>query len=211
MTKASTDSAMHRHLRQATKKPHHVLDHHPLLAPLLQPDLTVVQYGHALAALHGIQRRAEEGILAFLADHSGVFDYLSRLKVGALEADLAALGRKPIGIAADFPVPQTVGALVGVLYAIEGSTQGGLMIARLLQALPIAPLPIAYFTIYGQASAEKWQEYLQFADRLDTHEEREMAVATATRAFDAIKDHLDACLVHLGAVQFPHADTHDQR
>lgn len=197
---------MHPLLRQATKKPHHVLDHHPLLAPLLRPDLTVLQYGNALAALHGIQQRAEEGILAFLDAHPGVFDYRSRLKVSALEADLAALERKPFGIAADFPVPQTVGALVGVLYAIEGSTQGGLMIARLLQALPVAPLPITYFSIYGQASAEKWQEYLRFADGLDTHEEREMAVATATRAFDAIKDHMDACLVYLGAVGRTHAE-----
>lgn len=191
---------MHRLLRQATKKPHHVLDHHPLLAPLLRADLTVAQYGNALAALHGVQQRAEQGILAFLDAHPGVFDYQSRLKVGALEADLAALGRTPLGVAANFPVPQTVGALVGVLYAIEGSTQGGLMIARLLQALPIAPLPVAYFSIYGVASAEKWQEFLQFADGLDTPEEREMAVATATLAFDAIKDHMDTCLCQLGAV-----------
>jgi len=54
MTQAHSDPALHRHLRQATKQPHHVLDHHPLLAPLLRKELSVMQYGNALAALHGV-------------------------------------------------------------------------------------------------------------------------------------------------------------
>ncbi len=200
MTVDFSGSVMHRHLRQATKQPHHVLDHHPLLAPLLQPDLTVVQYGNALAALHGIQQRAEEGILAFLDQHPGLFDYQSRLKVWALDSDLAALGRSPMGIAKKFPVPRTIGALVGVLYVIEGSTQGGLMIARLLQALPIAPLPTAYFRVYRDTSAQKWEDFLQFADRHRDTEEIELAAATATSAFDAIHNHMEACLQQLEAV-----------
>jgi heme oxygenase len=193
MTNAPSNASVHHLLRQATKQPHHMLDHHPLLAPLVRQDLTVVQYGNALAALHGIQRRAEAGILAFLDEHPGVFDYHSRLKVAALDRDLAALGRSPRGIAANFPVPQTVGALVGLLYVIEGSTQGGLMIARLLQSLPIAPLPIAYFSVYGQASTQKWEEFLQFAERVQSSQDREDAVATAVSGFEAIRCHLDAC------------------
>ncbi len=193
MTNASSDSAMHHHLRQATKQPHHVLDHHPMLAPLLRADLTQTQYGNALAALHGIQQRAEDGILAFLDQHPGLFDYQSRRKVWAINADLAALGREPMEMAAHFPVPQSIGALIGVLYAIEGSTQGGLMIARLLQALPIAPLPIAYFSVYGAASAQRWAEFLQFANSYQSSEAFDEAAATAISAFDAIHGHMQAC------------------
>lgn len=199
MTIASSDSAMHWHLRQATKQPHHLLDHHPMLAPLLRADLTLTQYGNALAALHGIQQRAEDGILAFLDQHPGLFDYQSRRKVWALNADLAALGREPMEIAAHFPVPQSIGALIGVLYAIEGSTQGGLMIARLLQALPIAPLPIAYFSVYGAASTQKWAEFLQFADSYHSSEAFDEAAAAAISAFDAIHGHMQACLHQLDA------------
>jgi len=199
MTIASSDSAMHWHLRQATKQPHHVLDHHPMLAPLLRADLTRQQYGNALAALHGIQQRAEDGILAFLDQHPGLFDYQSRRKVWALNADLAALGRESMEIAEHFPEPQSIGGLIGVLYAIEGSTQGGLMIARLLQALPIAPLPVAYFTVYGTASAQKWAEFLQFADRHSDKEELDIAAATAISAFDAIHAHMQACWHQLDA------------
>ncbi len=200
MTNDDSVSPIHQSLRQATKQLHHTLDHHPLLAPLLRPELTREQYGNALAALYGIQQHAEKGILAFLEKHPAGFDYQSRRKVWALDADLAALGRSPIDIATSFPLPQSVGALVGVLYVIEGSTQGGRMIARLLQALPIAPLPVAYFSVYGNACAQKWAEFLQFAERQNSDEEMEAAVATAVRAFEAIQCHLDACFFRLEAV-----------
>jgi len=199
MTHVHSDYTLHHHLRQATKQPHHALDHHPLLAPLLRSDLTVAQYGNALAALHGIAQRAEEGILAFLDQHPLLFDYQARRKVWALNADLAALGREPMALTTPFPVPQSVAALIGVLYAIEGSTQGGLMIARLLQALPIAPLPTAYFRIYGDTSAQKWHDFLQFANHLHSREELDTATATAISAFDAIHGHMQACLSQLAA------------
>jgi heme oxygenase len=200
MTNDNLVASMHHQLRQATKQSHHLLDHHPLLAPLVRQDLTVLQYGNALAALHGVQQRAEAGILAFLAGHPGLFDYQSRLKVAALESDLAALGRSPIGITTPFPTPRTVGALVGLLYVIEGSTQGGLMIARLLQTLPIAPLPIAYFSVYGRTSTQKWEEFLQFAERHHSSQEQEDAIATAVSAFEAIMCHMDASLCRLDTV-----------
>lgn len=63
---------LHHHLRQATKQLHHTIDHHPVLAPLVRPDLTPVQYGHALEALHGVQ--VQVAILEFLARHPGLFD-----------------------------------------------------------------------------------------------------------------------------------------
>ncbi len=73
------------------------------------------------------------------------------------------------------------------------------MIARLLEALPIAPLPTAYFRIYGETSNQKWQEFLQFANHLHHREEIDTATATAVSAFDAIYDHMQACLSQLGA------------
>jgi len=137
--------------------------------------------------------------LTFLDDQPGLFDYRSRLKVPALDADLAALGRQPMGRAMHFPMPQSVAALIGVLYVMEGSAQGGLMIARLLQTLPIAPLPTAYFRVYGDTSAQKWRDFLQFANRLNTREEMDSAAATAISAFDAIYCHMEDCLSQLGA------------
>lgn len=197
MTNTLSSSSLQYLLRQATKLPHHALDHHPVLAPLVRPDLTLVQYGNALEALHGVQVHAEACILAFLEHHPGLFDYQSRLKLGAIESDLAALGRIPIRLNTKFPVPETIGGLVGVLYTVEGSTQGGQVIARTLRELPLEDLPVQFFTGYGDMSQQRWDEFLQFAETHCPEEEREVAVATAVLLFDAIKCHLDVYLSHL--------------
>lgn len=123
-------SQLHRVLRDATKLSHHALDRHPLLAPLLTRELTVMQYGAALAALHGVYAQAEDVCLSFLDEHPGLFDYRSRRKLPALELDLAELGRTGVPSRMEFTAPQNIGALIGILYTIEGSTHGGQFIAQ---------------------------------------------------------------------------------
>lgn len=193
MTILDASSELHHRLRQATKCPHRALDHHPLLAPLVRQDLTVDQYGQALAALHGVHAATEADILSFLKAHPGLFDYHTRRKLPALESDLAMLGYKPVPPVSAFPVPQTLGALIGVLYTIEGSAQGGQVIARLLRQLPQMNLPIAFFDGYGNLSQQRWEEFLLFADINCVEEQQDIAVETAVLTFEAIKTHLDAC------------------
>ncbi len=186
-------------LRQATKRPHHVLDHHPVLAPLLRADLSLVQYGNALEGLHGVQAIVEARVLGFLDRHPGLFDYQSRRKLPALAADLAALGRTPIQLETEFPALDSVAALVGVLYTIEGSANGGQVIARLLRQLPHADLPMAFFNGYGNLSRQRWDEFLEFAETHCREEDREIAAGSAALTFDAIKRYMDAYLDYLGA------------
>jgi len=196
MTPTDSVPDLHQRLRQATKQPHHVLDHHPLLAPLIRPDVTVAQYGDALAALHGVQCGAEASILAFLAEHRDVFDYTQRRKLSALQSDLAALGRHPQPLTVGLPSLHNQGALTGVLYTLEGATQGGRFIARNLHHSALPPgvrLATAFFDIYGEQSQQRWDEFLAFARQcpLDQHD---AAVATAVTMFKAIEHQMDACL-----------------
>ena len=180
-------SALHRLLRQATKQPHHELDHHPLLAPLVGPALSRSQYGDALSALHGVYASAEAWVMTFLGQRPGLFDY--RWKLPSLESDLAALGRTPLPASADCAAQPGLGALVGILYTLEGSTQGGRFIARQLTE---SGLPLTFFTGYGELSSQRWQEFLMFADALCPKEEYEIASQTAVSLFLAIKRHLDS-------------------
>ena len=182
---------MHRRLRSATKRPHNALDHHPLLAPLVTHDLSVLQYGDALAALHGVYAQAEDWIIAFLDQAPGLFDYRSRHKLPALESDLARLGRAAIHSRMAFAAPQAVGALIGVLYTIEGSTQGGQFIARTLQQIHGENLPTRFFNGYGECSSQYWKAFLEFADSSCPVGEYDLATTTAASLFDAIKCHLD--------------------
>jgi len=191
-------SALHRRLRQATKSSHHVLDHHPVLAPLVRPDLSVDQYSNALDALHGIHTDTEAAILTFLDQHPGLFDYRARRKLPALEADLAVLGRTPVLLAAHVPVPQSVAELVGILYTIEGASQGGQVIARVLREGPLANVPTAFFRGYGPLSRQRWDEFLEFADAQCSGDEQEVAAASAVSTFEAIRCYLDAYCDHFG-------------
>ena len=204
MSKALTSSGLHYQLRQATKLPHHALDHHPLLAPLVKPDLTIIQYGNALAALHGVFALAEAAILAFLERRPGLFDYDLRRKLPALDSDLATLGREPIAPHTDFPSMENIGALIGVLYTVEGATQGGQVIARTLRQIPDVSLPLKFFSGYGDLSRQRWEEFLQFADARCPVAESTVAVATAARFFAAIKTHLDDAQGRLLIASFQH-------
>jgi heme oxygenase len=191
-------STLHQKLRQATKPGHHALDHHPLLAPLVSPALNIVQYGNALAAMHGVYSRLEPNILAFL--DNCLFDYRPRLKLPGLEADLAWLGRTPIPAGVNFLVPQTIPELIGILYAVEGSTQGGQVIARILRELSHVRLPMQFFSGYGDNSNQRWEEFLEFAETFCPADKHDAAVASAATLFEAIKDHLDFAANHLGGL-----------
>ena len=198
MTKDLSQSELHHWLRQATKLAHHDLDHHPLLAPLLRLDLNAAQYGDALAALHGIHAQAEPLILAYLERHELPFDYRARIKLPALESDLAALARTPLPWQQALPAPQSLGALIGILYTVEGSAQGGQFIARTIRQNAKASLPLQFFSGYGGLSRRRWEEFLQFSDECCPIAEYETAAATAVYLFDAIKKHLDDSARRLG-------------
>ncbi len=194
MRDAPAPSELHRQLRMATKLPHHSLDHHPVLAPLLRPDLSVIQYGDALAALHGIYAQAEAWIFDFLAQNPGLFDYRPRRKLPALAADLAALGRSPVRFCGKFSPAPGIGALIGILYTLEGSSQGGQFIARNLRALHDGKLPIEFFSGAGDRSRENWEGFLRFAETACPRSEYAAAADTAAALFRAIRDHLDRAL-----------------
>jgi len=191
MTNTPPPSELHRRLRHATKLPHHFLDHHPVLLPLIRSDLSIVQYGDALAALHDIYAQAEAWVLEFLAQNSGLFDYDSRRKLPALEADLGALRRSPVENHIIFAASPTIGSLIGILYTLEGSTLGGQFIARNLNELPHAALPMRFFSGYGELTWQRWQNFLQFADAACPIDEYERATAAAVSLFGTLKTHLD--------------------
>jgi heme oxygenase len=193
------DSPLHAQLRAATKLPHHALDHHPLLTPLLRPAPRLDDYAAALAALHGVYAVAEAAILDFLAPRPGLFDYAARRKLPALEADLvalAALGHSgtPVTMAGQSLPPLTnVGELVGMLYTIEGSTRGGRFIYRQLRQGLGEAAPLSFFAGYGEASEQRWQEFWQFANNRCPQQAFADAVRIAAQLFGAIKSHLDSC------------------
>lgn len=172
--------------RAATRQAHHALDHHPLLAPLVRPGLSLTEYAQALAALYAPQAALE----SMLAGFAPAEDFPPRLP--RLEADLAALGLAPEPLRAPPPRAEDASARLGCLYVLEGSNLGAAFIAKALaKHLPDAPRH--FFA--GGADPLRWERFWRFAHACRPEAERMIAAACATFAF--YRSHLDACLAAL--------------
>lgn len=188
---ALTDPA--QALRAATRDLHHVVDHHPLLAPLVREGLTRQQYGRALRALLWLYGPLQESLALGAAKFGGGYELADR--VSWLRSDLAFLG-----IAADMPrdawdapVPTSPAALAGMLYVVEGSTLGGQVIARQLAAsLGVGAVTGAtFFNGWGEKTAARWQAFHAHAVSL-TGGNTEAACVAAVGLFEALLQGFDA-------------------
>ena len=148
--------------------------------------------GNSLAELERLQGQLHAQEQA-AADASGL-----RTKLAALESDLAALGRAPLRLDCVVTPPHSVAALIGMLYTLEGATQGGQYIARHLRQLPGPALPSTFFDAYGPLTQQRWAEFLQFAASHCPPAGHHDAVAAAVAMFEAVRQHLDAGLDRSG-------------
>lgn len=180
------DGSLEAHLREATRDAHRLLDHHPLLAALPGPALTLEGYGQALAALHG----AHGAIESVLAEFAPAALFPRRLP--ALESDLAALGVDPLPLTVAVPQPGDDAGMLGMLYVIEGSNLGGAVIARRLAASLPAGAARAYFS--GAEGPLRWQRFRAFARSRIRPAGFESAARAAGATFAFYRCHLDSCL-----------------
>jgi heme oxygenase (biliverdin-IX-beta and delta-forming) len=189
-------------LRQATRPAHHEMEQHPLLRALLSPDLSRQAYVRVLGAFAAFYRDMEPRLMAALdpltiqGDTSTPYRYRPRLSV--LQQDLDDLDAQPAGVSAPLPrLPplQTPEALLGVLYVLEGATQGGRVIApHLAQALNLGPaFGARYFHLY---EAGQWPHLKRI---LETSSGDGAVGAAAARAaactFSALRDGLNRSLL----------------
>jgi heme oxygenase len=104
-----------------------------------------------------------------------------------MEFDLSAIGRSPVPMSTGCPDVDSVGALFGALYTLEGATLGGQLIAHKLPP----NFPLRFFALYGDQTRQRWDEFLGLAVAECPRSEYETAAATAVALFGAFKKHLD--------------------
>lgn len=132
-------------LRDATRNEHTSLERHPLLHSLISDQLVLQDYLSFLRALLAFYRQLEpqlEGKLPVDCQREG-YRYLSRsallmVDLDRLTSDLDT-GQLPL-----LPLPDlsTADRVVGVLYVLEGATQGGRVISpRVTRLLSECQLP----------------------------------------------------------------------
>ena len=142
-------------LRAATGPMHEALDSS---VGLVGPTVTREKYVATLRGSLAVVEPLETGAAKWL----GVRDEISR--VARLRADLASLGEDPAVAAPPFvetPTIDTEAKAMGVLYVLEGSTLGGIVLARSVdRALGLEGQSISYLTLRGPLTPEKWRAFL---------------------------------------------------
>lgn len=152
---------------------------------------SAADYRALVAAFYGLHAPLEERLAALPWDEAGL-DFGARRKAPLLRADLRALGLDPDAVprCPDLPDAGTVAAGFGCLYVLEGSTLGGQLIARDVEAtLGLdAGSGAAFFRSYGADVGPMWRSFTRALDAyVRTGARREEAFAAATATFETFE------------------------
>lgn len=148
-------------LREATRADHEAIEK---VVDVMRPDLTRRHYVRLLEAFYGFLAAWEPAARAGAPRLAGMLG--ERRKAHLLERDLRHFGYDDAALAAiprcaNLPKLSDVNDVLGSMYVLEGSTLGGQLIARHVEAvLGLEPgHGNAYFRGYGERTGAMWQSF----------------------------------------------------
>jgi heme oxygenase len=191
--------AVRERLRYATRDAHAALDAHPTMRTLLEGQSGRDGYLRLLASYARLYRGLETALDQAIAHLPPHYDWSARRKLPWLDQDLVALGHDATRLEDDpfTPLPpiDSRAAAIGVLYPLEGSTLGGVTIAkRLARVLDVeATSGGRFFHGYGAETGTRWAETCALIETI-AHDDaaQEAAAAIAIRIFHCFARALDA-------------------
>lgn len=178
-------------LRDDTRAEHRAIEH--TLAELTSSSLTPERYRFRLGQFYGFYRPLEAQLARVLRCDS--IDFPRRMKTQLLRADLEALGAcdaDSLPMCRRLPALDNTTAGLGCLYVLEGSTLGGQVISRHVQArLGVTPESGGcFFAGYGSETGAMWRafravlvEHAMRSECADSAVDAARATFTALRAW----------------------------
>lgn len=211
-----TDVPLSAELRERTKEHHVRAERHPLQQQVARGQIGRGTWGRLVAqnrVLHEALERTLDGAAGREPRLARVFAPHHR-RLEKFDADLRALNVIP-GDRAALPATRDVAAwieslgrdeplsLLGVLYVVEGATNGGQFLSRALgPALGVAPGSAGILSLdpHGAATRELWGQFRTNIDALGlARAERDRVIAAAGETFDALTRIFDAVELARGA------------
>lgn len=190
-----SQSTIRKLLQDATAPVHQRLHHHPGLAAVASGTISRDDYICLLMRLYGFHRPFDDRV----CDAGSVFetglDLGMRKRAAHIAQDLATLGIDETELA-DLPLcddivrPTSSGGLLGALYVVEGSTLGGLMLARALSSLfgPETMDGRRFFCGYGERHGAMWRDFvIRLEASAETPDQRTEIVNSATKTFHSFE------------------------
>ena len=169
-------------LKEATDQAHRAVE--GLLIPIIKNTLTQPGYVKLLLLFYGYYKPLEDAIDAMPVGDI-VQDHEQRRKSTMIVHDLEALNTipYPLPLCAAVPGLKSLEQALGAMYVLEGSTLGGIYIAKMLQRnLPAIPADaFTFFTGYGNRTQECW---LEFSQALDHYQPDSGKLQSMTEAAD---------------------------
>ncbi len=190
-------------LRQSTRASHRAIDHHPFLAPLVQPRLTLDHYKCVLTVMNWMHLHLRERLAQAMLEHIPASPFVPSDRLSWLAEDFKWFGMAmtpaPERIVECFtPRFASAQALVGALYVIEGSTLGGQFIAQQLAgSIDVYPgKGASFFYGHGADTRSRWNDFWTFAANVCVDDSLDEVCTAAGRMFGDFERMLNAC-VHL--------------
>lgn len=178
------------YLRVTTRHVHRELERRPSLRRLIAPDQRRAEYVDLLASLHGYHHVLENALLGCRRKMPS-FDYRWQLRYTTLAMDIADMGEACPDTPRSLELPPLASEshVIGVLYVLEGATQGGRVIAPLLESRFgfTAGHGARYFNLHRQASWPAFREWMSVRRC-----RKQDAADAARRTFITLAAHLDA-------------------
>ncbi len=175
-------------LRDATAPLHKQLNEQPLLAALLGKEQPLADYQQLLGIYYSLYHELEAAIKAYLSLQPIDFDYQPRYKTPLLLNDLKYWHIKPEPLRCQITLPDlnSLGALLGLLYVLEGSTLGGQFIAQHLQLTYgyTRSTGSDFYSGYGEQTTTHWQSFISYLNSFsDQPDLAAQAIDTAILSF----------------------------
>lgn len=176
---------MRSRLKSATLAAHERMHGHDGFAAAASGEISLADYRDLLARLYGFHAAFDADMRNAPASLGRELELPARARAGLIVEDLAGLGAErpsALPLCAETPELRSVGDFLGALYVVEGSTLGGVYIARALA--PVAGQNCRFFLGHGGEHGRMWRKFVTQLDRLDDNSpQAEDAERSALAAF----------------------------
>jgi heme oxygenase (biliverdin-IX-beta and delta-forming) len=150
-------------LKEETKEAHQSLE--AIVVRRIKSIRSHDQYAQLLHKFYGYHFPMEMAFDRYFTDEI-IPHYTDRRKSDLILKDLDNLGMKQsISLATEIPDLNNMQRAFGAYYVLEGSTQGGDIVAgMLIKHAGLTPETTSFFNVYGEKKKEMWQSFKKKLD-----------------------------------------------
>lgn len=151
-------------LRARTGPMHKKLEQTPVSQSIVSAGLDMTAYRNYLKKVHRLHAGVEASVFPVISSVIG--DASQRRKAAVIEKDLETVGDAATATGPEFADQGFMADpafCMGIMYVSEGSTLGGMVIVKNVQAAlgNAAQDATGFLTVYGQQTGSRWKKFLQ--------------------------------------------------